>query len=113
MKKLLPILLLAALLVVMAAGCTTEDAVGAGVGVFLFVCFGILGIIGLFLFILWIVDLVDCIKRGNDEFPNAGENTRTIWLVVLIVTFVVGIGSSWIAAIVYYFMVMKKMPRKK
>jgi uncharacterized BrkB/YihY/UPF0761 family membrane protein len=113
MKKLLPILLMAALLIVMAAGCTAEDAVGAGLSVFLVVCFGVLGLVGLFLFIVWIVALVDVAKRGNDEFPNATDNTKTIWLVVLIVTFVVGIGLSWIAAIVYYFMVMKKMPRKK
>ncbi|MCK5566996.1 MAG: DUF2516 family protein [Actinomycetia bacterium] len=111
MKKLLPILLLVTLLVVMATGCTAEDAVGTGISIFLFVCYGILGIIGLLLFILWIVALVDCVKRGKDEFPNAGENTKTIWLVVLIVTFVVNFW--WVAAIVYYFMVMKKMPRKK
>ena len=111
MKKLLPILLMAVLLIVMVAGCTAEEAIGAGVGVFMFVCFGIIGIIFLLLFILWIVTLVDCVKRDNDEFPNATENTKTIWLVVLIVTFVVNFW--WIAAIVYYFMVMKKMPRKK
>ena len=113
MKRLLPILLMAALLIVMVAGCTAEDAAGAGISIFLIVCFGVLGLIGLFLFILWIVALVDAAKRDNDEFPNATENTRLIWLVVLIVTFVVGIGLSWITAIVYYFMVMKKMPRKK
>lgn len=113
MKKLLPILLMAALLIVMAAGCTAEDAVGAGLSVFLIVCFGVLGLVGLFLFIVWIVAIVDVAKRGNDEFPNATDNTKTIWLVVLIVTFVLGMGLSWIAAIVYYFMVMKKMPRKK
>ena len=111
MKKLIPILLLAALLVVMVTGCTTEDALGTGMIVFLFVCGGIIGIIFLLLFVLWIITLVDVIKRDADEFPNATENTRIIWLVVLIVTFVVNFW--WIAAIVYYFMVMKKMPRKK
>ncbi len=113
MKKLLLILLMAALLIVVVAGCTAEDAVGAGLSVFLIVCFGVLGLVGLFLFIVWIVAIVDVAKRGNDEFPNATDNTKTIWLVVLIVTFVLGMGLSWIAAIVYYFMVMKKMPRKK
>ena len=111
MKKLLPILLIAALLVIMVTGCTAEDALGPGMIVFLFVCGGIIGIIFLLLFILWIVALVDVAKRDNDEFPNATENTKTIWLVVLIVTFLVNFW--WIAAIVYYFMVMKKMPRKK
>lgn len=111
MKKFLPILLLAVLLVILATGCTTEDALGTGMIVFLFLCSGIIGIIFLLLFILWIVALIDCAKRDNDEFPDAGENTKTIWLVVLIVTFVVNFW--WVAAIVYYFMVMKKMPRKK
>ena len=111
MKKLLPILLLAVLLVIMVTGCTTEEALGTGMIVFLFVCTGIIVIIFLLLFVLWIITLVDVIKRDKDEFPNATENTRIIWLVVLIVTFVVNFW--WIAAIVYYFMVMKKMPRKK
>ena len=112
MKKLLPVLLLALLLVIMVTGCTTtEDALGTGMIVFLFVCGGIIGIIFLFLFILWIIALVDVAKRDSDDFPNATENTKTIWLVVLIVTFVVNFW--WITAIVYYFMVMKKMPRKK
>jgi len=111
MKKLLPITFLAALLAAMVTGCTTEDALGTGMIVFLFVCGGIISIIFLLLFILWIVTLIDCAKRGKDEFPDAGENTRMIWLVVLIVTFVVNFW--WVAAIVYYFMVMKKMPRNK
>ncbi len=117
MKKLLPILLMAAMLIVMTVGCTAKDAVWAGIGVFLSVLLvvgiGVLVLVGLFLFIVWIVAIVDVAKRGNDEFPNATDNTKTIWLVVLIVTFVVATGLSWIAAIVYYFMVMKKMPRKK
>ena len=111
MKKLLPVLLLAVLLVIMVTGCTSEDVLGTGMIIFLSICGGIIGIIFLLLFILWIVTLVDAAKRGSDEFPNATENTKTIWLVVLIVTFVVNFW--WVAAIVYYFMVMKKMPRKK
>ena len=51
MKKLLPVLLMTVLLAIMAAGCTAEDAVGAGFSVFMFVCWGILAIIGLLLYI--------------------------------------------------------------
>jgi len=111
MKKLLPILFLATLLIIMVSGCTAEDAIGASIGIFMVMCWGVLAIIGLLLLVLWIVTLVDCIKRSNDEFPGTGENTKTTWLIVLIVTFVVNFW--WIAAIVYYFVVMKKMPRKK
>jgi len=111
MKKLLPPILLIALVAAMAFSCTAEDAAVAGISIFMILCWGILAIIGLLLLVLWIVMLVDCIKRSNDEFPGTGEDTKTIWLIVLIVTFVVNFW--WIAAIVYYFVVMKKMPRKK
>jgi hypothetical protein len=110
MKKLILILLMIALLATMITSCTTEDALGTGMMVFLFVCSGIIGIIFLLLFVLWIITLVDVAKRDPDEFPNATENTKMIWLVVLIVTFLVNFW--WIAAIVYYFVVMKKMPRE-
>lgn len=111
MKKLLPLSFLIVLVAAIVSGCTTEDAIGAGVSIFMILCWGILAIIGILLLVLWIVTLVDCIKRSNDEFPGTGENTRTIWLIVLIVTFVVNFW--WVASIVYYFVVMKKMPRKK
>jgi len=72
------------------------------------------GLIGLFFFVIWIIALVDCARRKPDEFPagTGGENAKTMWLIILIVTFFVG-NLNGIAAIVYYFMVMKKMPRKK
>ena|GEM_PF-1366883 len=111
MKRLLPLTLLVSLIPLALSGCTTEDAIGAGIGAFMFVCWGVLALVGLLLFILWIITLVDCVKRDNSEFPGAGENTKTIWLVILIVTFFVNFW--WVAAVVYYFAVMKKMPRKK
>ena len=114
MKKVYNWIFLAILMITVAAvgsACTTEDAVGAGLaGIWIF-CAIIGGLLGLFLFVLWIICIIDVAKREKDEFPDAGENTKTIWLVVLIVSWVVGL--NWVAAIVYYFMVMKKMPRKK
>ncbi len=71
---------------------------GVGMGVFGIVIAIIAGLIGLFFLIFWIMMLVDCIKR---EFPNRG-----VWLAVLIITFF--IGWSWLACILYYFMVKKK-----
>jgi len=65
-----------------------------------------LGIIGLLLFVLWIVTIVDCAKRSNDEFPGGGDNMKLVWLLLIILL-------GYIPSIVYYFMVMKKMPRKK
>jgi heme/copper-type cytochrome/quinol oxidase subunit 2 len=106
MKRLIPLVLLAALIPLMLFGCTAEDAVGAGLSVFLIVCYGILGIIGLLLFVLWIVTIVDCAKRSNDEFPGSGDNMKLVWLLLIILL-------GYIPSIVYYFMVMKKMPRNK
>ena len=114
MKKVYTWLLMLALMVSMAAvgsACTTEDAVGAGLTGFWIFCSIIGGLLGLFLFVLWIICIVDVAKRKNNEFPGGGDNSKTIWLVILIVSWVVSL--SWVAAIVYYFMVMKKMPRKK
>ncbi len=79
-----------------------------------FICFAVIaGLIGLFFFVIWIIALVDCAKRKPNEFPpgTGGDNAKTMWLVILIVTFFVS-QLNGVAAIVYYFMVMKKKPRK-
>lgn len=68
-------------------------------------------LVALFLFVFWIIMLIDCIQRKPDEFPDGGENAKTIWIVILAVTFFVG-NLSGIAAIVYYFVVKRKMPKK-
>ena len=79
----------------------------------IWICIAVIGgLIGLFFFVIWIIALVDCAKRKPDEFPGGGESAKTIWLVILIVTFFVT-QLNGVAAIVYYFVVMKKMPRKK
>ncbi len=78
------------------------------------ICFAVIaGLIGLFFFVVWIIALVDCAKRKPNEFPagTGGENAKTMWLVILIVTFFVS-QLNGVAAIVYYFMVMRKKPRK-
>lgn len=78
------------------------------------ICFAVVGgLIGLFFFVIWIIALVDCAKRKPVEFPpgTGGENAKTMWLVILIATFFVS-QLNGVAAIIYYFMVMKKKPRK-
>ena len=84
-----------------AAGGTAALGL-AGTMICLWVVFFLAGI---FLFVVWIMMLVDCVKRDNSEFPNAGESTKTMWLLIVILT-------SGVGAIIYYFMVRKKMPRK-
>jgi hypothetical protein len=101
-------------------GCTVEDAAGGVVGIIAapFITFGICvatiaALVGLGLFIFWIIALVDCARRKPDEFPPGmdGSNAKTMWLIILIVTFFIT-QLNGIAAIIYYFMVMRKAPRK-
>ncbi|TES93798.1 MAG: PLDc_N domain-containing protein [Candidatus Cloacimonadota bacterium] len=59
----------------------------------------ILGLLG-----LWIWMLIDCIKREEKDFPSMGENTKLIWILIVVLT-------QWIGAIIYYFMVKQKMDK--
>ncbi|MFZ3386228.1 MAG: DUF2516 family protein [Candidatus Hydromicrobium sp.] len=124
MKKILSLALLLSFAAVALLGvsCTNKETVenifgGMAVTGFvgIWICIAVIGgLIALFLFVVWIIALVDCARRKPDEFPagTGGENAKTIWLVILIATFFVT-QLNGVAAIVYYFMVMKKMPRKK
>jgi hypothetical protein len=124
MKKIfsLAFLLLFAALALLGVSCISEGAAEDYIGgmaisgfVGIWICIAVVGgLVGLFFFVVWIIALVDCAKRKPDEFPAGagGENAKTIWLVILIATFFVT-QLNGVAAIVYYFMVMKKMPRKK
>ncbi len=116
-------LLLFTAAVLLAVSCATTQEVAGDVFGSLFVsglagiviCFAVIVmLVGLFFLAVWIIALVDCARRKPDEFPpgTGGENAKTMWLVILIVTFFVS-QLNGIAAIVYYFMVMKKMPRKQ
>jgi len=124
MKKLLSLALLLSFAAVALLGvsCTNKETVENIFGgmaftgfIGIWICVAVVGgLIALFLFVVWIIALVDCARRKPDEFPagTGGENAKTIWLVILIATFFVT-QLNGVAAIVYYFMVMKKMPRKK
>lgn len=86
----------------------SDEAFGETFGIFFLCCWGLIAIAALALLVFWIFMLVDCVKRENNQFPNASDNTKTIWLVILIVSFFINL--YWLAAIIYYFMVKKKMP---
>ena len=119
MKKISLFSLLSLLVIALSllgVGCDSsysysDEVIGAGFGIFVFVCWGFFALVGIFLLVVWILAIIDCARRKNKEFPDGGENAKTIWLIVLLVTWVVGFW--WIAAIVYYFMVMKKKPLKR
>lgn len=69
-----------------------------GLGIFGIIIAIVFGLVALFFFIFWIIMLIDCIRR---DFDNRG-----VWLAALIITFF--IGWSWLAAILYYFLVKRK-----
>lgn len=110
------ILLLALLLPASLLACDTpadETAALAGVGSVIaglagvYICFiVILWLAGIFLFVMWIITLVDCAKRKNENFPSPGENTKLVWILVIV--FAGGIG-----ALIYFFMVMKNNSKQK
>jgi len=97
----------------------TQDAAAAFAGTAITSLIGLyislitlVGGIALFLFVVWIIMLVDCIKRKPEDFPDGGQNSKTLWIILLTVTFFLG-NSSGIAAIVYYFVVKRKVPKKE
>ena len=85
------------------------DRFGAGAEAFWLACVACTLFFGAASFVFWIVMLVDCFSRDADEFPGATENTKTVWVLALLVSWLVWL--YWFAAIVYYFLVRRRMPR--
>lgn len=107
---------LAVSLIYLLAACSVEDASSAAVGTAaagfaglmgMFVCIYVLAFAaGIFFFIVWIIALVDCAKRENMDFPSPTENSKVLWILIVVL-------AGGVGAIVYYFIVMKKMPARK
>jgi hypothetical protein len=111
-QVLIPLVFAVSLMWLLAA-CTTEDAASAAIGtgvagiMGVFVCLYVLAFAaGIFFFVVWIIALVDCAKRENLEFPSPSENSKVLWILIVVL-------AGGVGAIIYYFVVMKKMPRKK
>lgn len=86
-------------------------AAGAAVAIVAIVCGGIVIVLSLAFLVLWILMLVDAVNREESQFPNPSGSTRTIWLIILIVSFIFGL--YWLAAILYYFIVKRPHPLPK
>ena len=69
---------------------------------FLWMCFYCLMIlVSIGAMVLWIVMIVDVARREEKDFPDKGDNQKTIWLLIIIL-------GGGIGAAVYYFLVYKK-----
>ncbi len=86
---------------------STDGGAGAAIGglfglmslIWAFYC--VLIIVGIVVFILWLWMLIDCLKRENFTEPN----DKLIWALVIIF-------ASWIGALLYYFLVKRKLDKK-
>jgi hypothetical protein len=58
------------------------------------------------LFVLWLWMLIDCLKRPDDTFAYGGNNAKLIWILVIILTGLIG-------ALIYYFLVKKTSEKEK
>lgn len=87
-------------------GDAAGAAAGLGFGLFGLFCMALYFIVVLAGLVFWIMMIVDVAKREESQFPNSTGNSKTIWLIVVILLGVIG-------AIVYYFAVKRKAPLPK
>lgn len=99
----------AQLLLLQASDKASEAAATAlcgGFSILYFLCIGLIVVLSIGLLIFWIMMLIDCIQREEKDFPGSTGNSKTIWLVVLLVSWL--LSAYWLSAILYYFMVKRK-----
>lgn len=65
----------------------------------------------------WIWMLVDALKRGDDSYQRIGSGDKSLWIIILIVSFLFQV--TLIGSLIYFFLiyqkdkVAKKAPKKK
>ena len=84
------------------------NAVGAGFGFAVIACYGIVLLVALALFAFTVWMIIDALARQDWEFP-VGSGTKNLWVILMVVGIFFGFG--WIVALIYYFMVFKKIKR--
>lgn len=72
-------------------------------------CMGLFGLVFLLLFVLWVVMLIDALQRQEWEFPGSKGSSKTTWIVILLVSLFLSLYP--VAALLYYFMVYRKIKR--
>ncbi|GEM_PF-541539 len=103
-------------LVLGLSSCSGEDATAAAIGtatagfaglwILLIFVWAIAWGAGIFFFVIWIISLVDCAKRDAMDFPNATDNTKVLWILIIVL-------AGGIGALIYYIVIMRQSPRKK
>jgi hypothetical protein len=86
------------------------DAAAGGIVCGTWLCIGIFSLIGLALFVLWVWMTIDAFGRQEYEFPNSSGNSKNVWIILMLA---VGLLlQAWgIMALIYYFMVFRKIKR--
>lgn len=63
-------------------------------------------VIGIVSIILWLWMLIDSITRKEEDFGDSlGKDAKVIWIILIFFT-------GWIGALLYYFLVYRKFPRR-
>lgn len=88
------------------AGEAAAAALCGGFGIAYLLCIGLIVILALAFLVFWILMLVDCIQRDEKDFPGSTGNSKVIWLVILLASWVFSL--YWVSAILYYFLVKRK-----
>jgi hypothetical protein len=100
------------MVILLLSACSEETAAATGITAIagfagLYICIAAIAwLAGIFFFVVWIIMLVDCAKRDNADFPDANPNSKMMWILIIVL-------AGGIGAIIYYFLVMRKMPRQK
>lgn len=93
------------------AGQAAAAALCGGFGIVYLLCIGLIVILALAFLVFWILMLVDCIQRDEKDFPGSTGNSKVIWLVILLASWVFSL--YWVSAILYYFLVKRKAEAEK
>lgn len=73
-----------------------------GIQCLVFACWAFAAALIMASLVVWIWMLIDVVRRPDESFPNPTENTKLIWLLVVV------LGGS-IGALVYYFVVYRQV----
>jgi len=66
-------------------------------------------VLALVFFIFWITMIIDAAQRPEKDFKKIGSGEKSLWIIILIVSMFFGMG--WLAAILYYIIIKKKVKK--